>query len=116
MGKYQFITHIFIYLPTHIYYRDNVPEVAVCDERGRISIGKEATDKLGRKFHVVVMPREIVLIPVSKNPLKELAAMGKKIPRHFKLEDLKKIAEEEAIEEAMGNLKRLKKLKKISRR
>ncbi|MBI2085430.1 MAG: hypothetical protein HYT71_02870 [Candidatus Aenigmarchaeota archaeon] len=91
-------------------------EVAVCDERGRITIGKEAADKLGRKFHVVVMPREIVLIPVSKNPLKELAELGKKIPKNLKLDDLKKIAEEEAVKEAMGNLERLKKLKKISRR
>ncbi|MBI1971673.1 MAG: AbrB/MazE/SpoVT family DNA-binding domain-containing protein [Candidatus Aenigmarchaeota archaeon] len=93
-----------------------MPEVAVCDERGRITIGKEATDKLGRKFHVVVMPREIVLIPVSKDPLKELAAMGKKIPNHLKLEDLKKIAEEEAYKEAAGNWERLQKLNKKSRR
>ena len=90
--------------------------VAVADERGRVTLGHEVTERFGREFHVVVLPREVVLIPVPKEPLKDLREMGKKIPEHLSLKDFKRIAEEEAMKEAMGNWKRLQKLRKGKRR
>ena len=113
VGKPKLITHIFISFPIHGYEDDVIQEVAICDQRGRITLGKEVTQKFGRKFHVVVMPREVVLIPVPKDPLKDLREMGKKIPKHLTLRDLKRIAEEEAMKEAWGNWERLQKLSQM---
>ncbi|MBI4168229.1 MAG: AbrB/MazE/SpoVT family DNA-binding domain-containing protein [Candidatus Aenigmarchaeota archaeon] len=80
-------------------------EVAVCDDRGRVSLGSEVIEKFGRRFHVVVMPNEVVLVPVSKDPLKDLAEMGKKLPKGLTITDLKRVGRERAIKEATGSLK-----------
>ena len=80
-------------------------EVAVCDDRGRVSLGSEAIEKFGRRFHVVVMPNEVVLIPVPKDPLKDLAEMGKNLPKGLTIADLKRVVREKATKEAAGDLK-----------
>ena len=80
-------------------------EVAVCDDRGRVSLGSEVIGKFGRRFHVVVMPYEVVLIPVAKDPLKDLAEMGKKLPKGLTIADLKRIGRERALKEAIGDSK-----------
>jgi len=77
----------------------------IADERGRVTLGKDVADKYGKKFAMVKMPGEIVLIPIPDDPLKSLQEEGKKIPAHMSVKDLKRIALEEATKEAMGNLK-----------
>ncbi|MBI4014497.1 MAG: AbrB family transcriptional regulator [Candidatus Aenigmarchaeota archaeon] len=72
-------------------------------------------EKYGRKFAIVKMPRNVLLIPIPSDPLKSLREQGKRIPVHLTPEDLKRIAGEEAAKEAMGNWKRLQKLGKSRR-
>jgi hypothetical protein len=89
--------------------------VAVSDERGRITLGKDVVDKYGKEFYVVRAPGEVLLIPVPKDPLKVFKEEGKKIPKHLTLADLKSISEEESEKEALGNLTRLQRLRKKRR-
>ena len=52
-------------------------KTVLADERGRIVLGTKLLDKYGKKFAVVGMPKEIVLVPISKDPLSELKRMAK---------------------------------------
>jgi len=90
--------------------------VVVADVRGRVTLGSDLVEKYGRKFAVVKVPGEIVLIPIPKDPLKSLQEQGKKIPPHLTLKDLKRLAEEKAMEEAVGSYQRLQRFAKSRRR
>lgn len=85
-------------------------DTAICDERGRLTLGRDVTERFGKKFHVVVMPREIVLIPISKDPLKSLEEEGKKIPKGLTLPDTRALAEQLGLREAKENYERLQKI------
>ncbi|MBI2076242.1 MAG: AbrB/MazE/SpoVT family DNA-binding domain-containing protein [Candidatus Aenigmarchaeota archaeon] len=91
-------------------------ETAVCDERGRLTLGRDVTERFGKKFHVVMMPREVVLIPISKDPLKSLKEEGKKIPQGLSLEDTRTLADQLGIREAKENYERLQRLVKKTKR
>lgn len=90
--------------------------VVVADVRGRVTLGSDLVEEYGRKFAVVKVPGEIVLIPIPKDPLKSLREQGKKIPSHLTLKDLKRLAEEKAMEEAVGSYQRLQRLAKRQRK
>ena len=70
------------------------------DDRGRIVLGAKLLEKYGKKFAIVNTPKEIVLIPIAKNPLAELLRIGKESGiDKYALAELKKMAREEAEKE-----------------
>ncbi len=71
------------------------------DDRGRLLLSKETRRKYGNEFAVVQAPGEIVLIPVSKNPLKALRIEGKKLPKDMSIAEIKKRAREHAMKETL---------------
>ena len=77
-----------------------------CDERGRLTLGKSFMERYGRHFAVVALPREVVLIPIPRDPVEALRQEGMKLPKHLKPADLKRIAREEAEKEALNRKKR----------
>ena len=77
------------------------------DEKTRITLTKEVASRYSSdEFVIVPMKNEILLIPVSKDPLKALQEEGKKIPKHLTVADLKKIARQEMEKEIKERLKR----------
>ena len=76
------------------------------DERGRIALGAKMMHKYGKKFAVVGTPKEIVLVPIAKNPLEELNRLGKEAGiDNYTLSELKKLAREESHKEALRNVR-----------
>ena len=81
-------------------------KTVLADARGRIVLGTKILNKYGKKFAVVGTPKEIVLVPISKNPLEELKRLGKDAGvDNYTLEELKKMAREEAQKEALHNVR-----------
>ena len=73
------------------------------DERGRITLGAGLLDKYGKKFAVIGDRKEIVLVPIAKDPVDRLAQIGKKAGfAKYSLKQLRKIGREEAEKEAFG--------------
>ncbi|MDP3765668.1 MAG: AbrB/MazE/SpoVT family DNA-binding domain-containing protein [Nanoarchaeota archaeon] len=78
-------------------------KTVLADDRGRIVFGTKFLDKYGRKFAVVGTPKEIVLVPIAKDPLAELRKLGKEAGiDQYTLAELKKMAREEAEKEAFS--------------
>jgi len=74
------------------------------DERGRITLGSKILDTYGKKFAVVTAGKEIVLVPIAKDPLARLTQMGKEAGiDKYTLGQLRKIAREEAEKELNQN-------------
>lgn len=81
-------------------------KTVLADDRGRIVLGTKILHRYGRKFAVVGTPKEIVLVPVAKNPLEELKKLGKEAGiDNYTLAELKKMAQEEAYKEAFRNVR-----------
>jgi len=94
-------THKLIILPTSETMR-----TAYADSRGRITIGSRLVNQYGQKFAIVEMPKEIVLIPVSKDPLASLRRIGEKAGLdRYTIKELKSIVRKEALKEAMNNVR-----------
>lgn len=51
-----------------------------CDKRGRIYLGKKIREKYGERFILLEAKDKLILIPVSKNPIEDLEALGKQLP------------------------------------
>ena len=67
------------------------------DERGRITLGTKLLGRYGKKFAVAAAGNEIVLVPIAKDPVKELGKLGKQAKvDSYTLKQLKKMAREEA--------------------
>ncbi len=74
------------------------------DERGRIILGTKFLHRYGKKFAVVGTPKEIVLVPIAKDPVAELAKLGKEAGiDKYTLTELKKMANEEAEKETFSS-------------
>lgn len=67
----------------------------VMDKQGRIYLPKQLKKDLGRKFFAVKINKDIMLVPVPADPVKELARIGKGLPRKS-IKKLKKEILEEA--------------------
>jgi hypothetical protein len=79
------------------------------DERGRIILGTKFLHKYGKKFAVIGTPKEIVLIPIAKDPVAELTKIGRESGiNKYTLSELKKIAREEAEKEAFSGMKNVR--------
>ena len=77
------------------------------DERGRITLGSKIVDKHGDKFAVISHGKEVILVPIPKDPLAELRRLGKEVGiDKYTLKELRKMAYEEAEKEAMKNVRR----------
>ncbi len=77
------------------------------DEKTRITLTKEVASHYDTEdFVVVPMKNEILLIPVSKDPIKSLQEEGKKIPKDLSIKDLRRLASEEAEKEILSRLSR----------
>jgi len=87
-----------------------------CDDRGRILLPKDVRDRYGKEFVLVKAPDEVVLIPVPKDPLKTLQEEGKKLPKHMSVIELKKMARDLAVEQALERAKRHEEAGKRSRK
>ena len=68
---------------------------AECDEKGRIQLSPEVRQRYGRKFFLVEAPRELVLLPVAEDPVKDLQEIGRSL-RGLSVEDLKRRIDEQA--------------------
>ena len=53
--------------------------ISKADSKNRISLGKDLIEEYGERFVIVRLPNEILLKPVSKDPLKALQEEGKKL-------------------------------------
>lgn len=70
------------------------------DERGRVTIGKKIGKKYRRDFFVVEMPGEVILVPKSKDPMKDIKEWGTKAGiKNLTPESIRRLAEEEAYKE-----------------
>ena len=68
------------------------------DSRGRVTIGEKLAKRYGRKFIVVPMHSDIVLVPRPKDPIKGLMEWGKKAGlSRYSVKQLRKMAEEQAL-------------------
>jgi len=84
-------------------------KTVLADERGRIILGTKFLHKYGRKFAVVGTPKEIVLVPIAKDPLAELTKLGRESGiDKYSLIELKKMAREEAQKEAFSHIKNVR--------
>lgn len=66
----------------------------VMDKQGRIYLPKQLKKDLGRKFFVVKVNKDIMLVPVPSDPVKELERIGKKLPKKSVKQFRKEIMEE----------------------
>ena len=81
-------------------------KTVLADDRGRIILGTKFLHKYGKKFAVVGTPKEIILVPIAKDPLAELTRLGKEAGiDKYSLTELKKMAREEAQKEAFSRIK-----------
>ena len=81
-------------------------KTVLADDRGRIILGTKFLHKYGKKFAVVGTQKEIVLVPIAKDPLAELTKLGRESGiDKYSLTELKKIAREEAQKEAFSRIK-----------
>ena len=81
-------------------------KTVLADDRGRIILGTKFLHKYGKKFAVVGTPKEIVLVPIAKDPLTELTKLGRESGiDKYSLTELKKMAREEAQKEAFSRIK-----------
>ena len=75
-------------------------KAALVDERGRITLGSKIVDRFGRRFAIVTTARDIVLVPIAKDPLAELQRLGKEAGiDKYTLKELKEMTREEAQKE-----------------
>ncbi len=76
------------------------------DERGRIVLGTKFLDRYGKKCAVVSAKKEIVLVPIAKDPLARLVEIGKESGiDKYTLKELKGMAREEAEKEIAKNVR-----------
>lgn len=76
------------------------------DEKARICLTKEIVDRYGKRFVIVPAKGEVILIPVSDDPIAALQEEGKKIPKNLTVADLRRMARKEATKQAMERFTR----------
>lgn len=69
------------------------------DDRGRVTIPKEARDRYGERYRLVELDSGIKLVPIPDDPLEELRAAASDELREASLDDLEAAADEEAREQ-----------------
>ena len=70
----------------------------ICDTKGRIYLQESVRAKYGDKFVLLEAPGELVLLPVPKDPVKDLEELGKPL-QPLSLRAIKRIVEQRASQE-----------------
>lgn len=79
-------------------------KTVLADDRGRIVLGTKILHKYGKKFAVIGTPKEIVLVPIAKDPLSELKRISKESGiDEYTISELRKIAKQDASKEALSS-------------
>lgn len=87
------------------------------DDRGRITLGKKIGERYGREFVVVETEKDIVLVPIAQDPVKELQKIGKEAGiDKYSIKELRAMAMEEAEKEIQQKLERLERVRRNVRR
>ena len=82
-------------------------KAALIDQRGRIHLGAKTAEEYGRKFAIIRGKKEIVLMPIPKDPLAHLRMLFKEAGiDKYTIKQLRKMALEEAENEALKNVGR----------
>ena len=81
-------------------------KVTACDDRGRILLSQDVREAYGERFYLIRAARELILIPVPKDPLKAMREEWAKsglgpVP----IKELRKRALENAGREAKNGLR-----------
>jgi len=76
-----------------------------CDKNGRIYLKRRLRARYGEKFIVLETARDIVLLPVPRDPVRALQEIGKPL-RGYSIAQIKAMIREQAEKEALGNLHR----------
>jgi DNA-binding transcriptional regulator/RsmH inhibitor MraZ len=66
----------------------------VMDKQGRIYLPKHLKANIGRKFFAVKINKDIMLVPVPPDPVKELERIGRGLPKKSVRRLRKEILEE----------------------
>ena len=66
----------------------------VMDKQGRIYLPRKLEKDTGRKFFIVKIDRELMLVPVPSDPVKELERIGKGLPKRTLKQFRKEILQE----------------------
>ncbi|HLC67236.1 MAG TPA: hypothetical protein VJK52_06385 [Candidatus Nanoarchaeia archaeon] len=72
------------------------------DEKGRILLGRKIAEQYGEKFIIVKSPRELILLPVPKDPAAAMAELGKGKVDSLTLPEMRQLIRQQAEEELDG--------------
>ena len=50
------------------------------DQRGRICLGRKIVEKYGMEFIIIPALEQLILLPKTEDPIKELQKQGEKLP------------------------------------
>lgn len=75
-----------------------------CDQKGRIQLKQAVREKYGEKFVIVEAPDKILLLPVPRDPVRDLEELGRPL-RGISMKALKKRIRARAEEEALRALR-----------
>ncbi len=76
-------------------------QISKCDEKGRIYLKQEVRSRYGDRFVVLEVRGELILLPVPKDPVKDLEELGKAL-KGKSMEELKASIAERARKEVIG--------------
>ncbi len=76
----------------------NAHIMTITAKNGRIYLPKEVRERYGERFRMIECKDRIILLPVSKDPLKKLRSEWKDVEKSVK--ELKEEALKEGVEEA----------------
>jgi len=71
------------------------------DEKGRLYLGRELRERLGKEVYVVEIDGGILIVPKPKDPVKALEMLGASLPDK-PIRELRKEIAEKAREELAG--------------
>jgi hypothetical protein len=73
-------------------------QTAQCDKKGRLLLRPALRRRYGDQFLIVEVPRKVILLPIRRDPVKDLREWGKKL-EHLSLGEIKRIIDKQAMEE-----------------
>ncbi len=65
-----------------------------CDRKGRLYLKEALRSRYGEKFVIVEAPHELILLPVPKDPVKDLAELGRPLRKHSLVSIKRRIREQ----------------------
>jgi len=84
--------------PSHLLALGENMKETTCDRKGRVYLRESVRAKYGDKFVLLEAPGELVLLPVPKDPVKDLEELGKPL-RHLSLREIRRIIDRRARQE-----------------